>query len=199
MELREAIAKRYATKHFDARPIPIEQVRELLEMVRWAPSGINIQPWRVKIVSDPAVKAKLAEASYHEPQIESCAHLLVWCADSDVAGLSERLLAGMEREGVPESTRMIVTGIAADMRQIPTEAWAGYAVANTYLPALLTQLMAKDMGFDSCMMTHFRPEEYSRILDLPANLLPAILCPLGYADDEPLPKWRYSVAELLIP
>ena len=53
MELREAIAKRYATKHFDARPIPIEQVRELLEMVRWAPSGINIQPWRVKIVSDP--------------------------------------------------------------------------------------------------------------------------------------------------
>lgn len=199
MELREAIAKRYAAKHFADEPIPIEKVRELLELVRWAPSGINIQPWRVKIVSDATAKKKLAAATYNEPQIESCAHLLVFCADSDVAGLCDRLLLRMQEEGVPEPNMSIVTGIAAGMREMPADLWAGYAVANTYLPALLTQLVAKDMGFDSCMMTHFQPEEYSRILDLPANMLPTILCPLGYGDDQPLPKWRYSVEEILIP
>lgn len=199
MELRDTIAERYATKHFDGRSIPEEKVRELLDVVRWAPSGLNIQPWRVKVVDDPAVKRELAEASFGEPQIESCSHLLVFCADSDIEGLTDRLLERMEEEGVPKENYEVVAGIAAEMRKMPPEAWAGYAVANTYLPALLTLLMAKDLGFDSCPMTHFQPEEYSRILELPENLLPTILCPLGYAADEPLPKWRYSVDQLLVP
>lgn len=199
MDLRQAIAERYATKHFDGTHIPDEKVRELLEIIRWAPSGLNIQPWRVKVVSNAAVKKELAVASYGEPQIESCSHLLVFCADGDFKGLADRLLARMEQEGVPEETRTIVGAIAEDMSHMPADIWAGYAIANTYLPALLAQLTAKDLGFDSCLMTHFRPEEYRRILGLPDNLLPALLCPLGYADDEPLPKWRYSVDEILVP
>lgn len=198
MELRDAIAQRYATKHFDGRPIPEDTVQRLLELVRWAPSGCNMQPWRIKVVSDQSVKRALSAASFGEPQIESCSHLLVFCCDTDVAGVSERLVARMQQEGVPEMNRTIVGEITAAMCHMPPEAWGAYATANTYLPALLAQLAAKDLGFDSCLMTHFQPEEYSRILGLPANLMPVILCPLGYADDQPLPKWRYSVEELLI-
>lgn len=199
MELRQAIAERYATKHFDGTHIPDDKVRELLETIRWAPSGLNIQPWRVKVVTNAAMKKELAAATYGEPQIESCSHLLVFCADGDFKGLASRLLARMEEEGVPEENRTIVAAIAEDMSHMPADVWAGYAIANTYLPALLAQLMAKDLGFDSCLMTHFQPEEYSRILALPENLMPALLCPLGYAADTPLPKWRYSVDEILIP
>lgn len=198
MELREAIAKRYATKHFDGRPIPEDQVRQLLEMARWAPSGLNIQPWRVKVISDPALKSRLSTATHDEPQIMSCSHLLVFCADTDYAGLRTRLLARMEKEGVPEKVRTIVGGIAEEMSHMPAEAWRAYAEANTYLPALLAQLAAKDLGFDSCLMTHFIPEEYVRILGLPANLVPVLLCPLGYADDKGPVKWRYTVEEFLI-
>ncbi len=198
MELRDTIAQRYATKHFDGRRIPEEKVRELLEVVRWAPSGLNIQPWRVKVVSDPATRERLLEATYNEPQIMSCSHLLVYCADRDFPHLSARLLKRMEQEGVPGKIREIVGGIAAEMSHMPPEAWAGYATANAYLPALLTQLVAVDMGFASCIMSHFDPEQYSRILALPENLEPVLLCPLGYADDQPLPKWRYSVDEFLI-
>lgn len=199
MEVREAIARRYAAKHFDGRRIPEEMVLELLEQIRWAPSGLNIQPWRVKVVSDDALKRELSAATYDEPQIMSCSHLLVFCADSDLPALAERLLSRMEAEGVPEHIRHIVGGIAAEMSHMPPEAWTAYAIANTYLPAFLAQLVAKDLGFDSCMMSHFKPEEYARILGLPGNLVPAMVCPLGYADDTPLPKWRYSVEELVIP
>ena len=198
MELKEAVAQRYAAKHFDGRPITEQKVRELLELIRWAPSGLNIQPWRVKVVADPDLKRELSTATYDEPQIMSCSHLLVFCADADFAGLAARLAARMEQEGVPEMIRTIVGGIAAEMSHMPPQAWIAYATANTYLPAFLAQLAAKDLGFDSCLMSHFQPEEYSRILGLPANLSPVILCPLGYADDQPLPKWRYSVEELLI-
>jgi nitroreductase/dihydropteridine reductase len=199
MEVREAIAQRYAAKHFDGVRIPEEMVLDLLEQIRWAPSGLNIQPWRVKVVSDEALKRELSAATYDEPQIVSCSHVLVFCADSDLPGLAERLLARMEAEGVPEEIRGIVGGIATEMSHMPPAAWTAYAIANTYLPAFLAQLVAKDLGFDSCMMSHFRPEEYSRILSLPDHLVPALVCPLGYADDRPLPKWRYSVEELGIP
>jgi nitroreductase len=64
MELREAITRRYAAKHFDGRAIPEEKVRELLESARWVPSGLNIQPWRVKVVSAPCIGRELSGATY---------------------------------------------------------------------------------------------------------------------------------------
>jgi hypothetical protein len=103
MEFREAIMRRYATKQFAGRPIPDDLISQLLEIVRWAPSGLNIQPWRIKIVTDPHLKEQLSAAAWDEPQIMSCSHLLIFCADTDYAGLVERLLPAREdlydREG----------------------------------------------------------------------------------------------------
>ena len=98
MEFQDIIAQRYATKLFDGRPVPEAKVAELLELVRMAPSGLNIQPWRVRIVSDAPTKALLSAATFSEPQIESCSHLLVFCADSDFAGLSTKLGTTMEKQ-----------------------------------------------------------------------------------------------------
>jgi len=47
-------------------------------------------------------------------------------------------------------------------------------------------------------MTHFKPDEYSRILKLPENLVPTILCPLGYAADQQHGKWRYPVEDIVV-
>jgi nitroreductase/dihydropteridine reductase len=47
-------------------------------------------------------------------------------------------------------------------------------------------------------MTHFVPAEYSRILGLPANIVPTLLCPIGYPADQPKPKWRYPVEDIVI-
>jgi nitroreductase len=47
-------------------------------------------------------------------------------------------------------------------------------------------------------MTHFDVGEYSRILGLPENIVPVVLLPVGYAADQPRPKWRYPLEEMLI-
>jgi nitroreductase len=39
------IAKRWSPRAFDARPVPPEQIRSLLEAVRWSASSFNEQPW----------------------------------------------------------------------------------------------------------------------------------------------------------
>jgi nitroreductase/dihydropteridine reductase len=44
MVFAEIVMSRYATKKFDGRNIPENKINELLEMVRFAPSALNLQP-----------------------------------------------------------------------------------------------------------------------------------------------------------
>jgi len=199
MEFREAIMQRYATKRFTEQKIPESQIDQLLEMVRWAPSGLNLQPWRIKVVTDPQVKEQLSAASFDEPQIQSCSHLLVFCADTDYAGLVEKLLPSMKEAGLPEKTCEIVKEISEEMAGMSPEEWLAYAQCQVYLAVCYAILGAKDLGFDSCPMTHFKPDEYARILALPPHLVPTLLCPVGYAADGAPKKWRYPKEDLLLP
>lgn len=45
-------------------PIPDEYVEKLLEVVRWAPSGGNMQPWEIIVVKDPDLKARIGQAVF---------------------------------------------------------------------------------------------------------------------------------------
>ncbi len=56
---------------------------------------------------------------------------------------------------------------------------------------------AKALGLDSCPMGGFDPKEYSRILNIPAHLVPVMLCPVGYAADKPVPKVRFAHEEIV--
>lgn len=45
---------RYTTKHYDpARRIPDDYLEALLEVLRLAPSSVNIQPWHFYVVRSP--------------------------------------------------------------------------------------------------------------------------------------------------
>lgn len=198
MEFSEIIMQRYATKVFDGRKVPEAKIAELLELVRWAPSGLNIQPWKIKVVTDAATKALLAPATHDQKQIESCSHLLVFCTDHDFTGLSAKLGRAMKDRGVPQETQGIVMGIAGEMAGMAPEELGAWSSCQVYIAATYAMVGATALGLDSCPMTHFVPAEYSRILKLPENLVPTLLCPIGYPADEPPPKWRYPVDDLLI-
>jgi nitroreductase len=46
-----AIRRRFATRSFTSRPVPKQTITEILDIARFAPSGANIQPWRVYVVA----------------------------------------------------------------------------------------------------------------------------------------------------
>lgn len=54
MNVNDAIQQRISTRAFLPTPLSEQTVRELLEVARWAPSGGNLQPWRVIVVSGQA-------------------------------------------------------------------------------------------------------------------------------------------------
>ena len=55
-----------------------------------------------------------------------------------------------------------------------------------------------DTGFDSCAINGFEPAQYTRILGLPAHLVPTALCPVGYAAGTPYKKLRFPLQEIII-
>ena len=51
LTVTDALKRRISTREFLPRPLPAALVREILDVARWAPSGGNMQPWKVIAVS----------------------------------------------------------------------------------------------------------------------------------------------------
>ncbi|MDO8277434.1 MAG: nitroreductase [Burkholderiaceae bacterium] len=55
------IRSRHSVRAFVPRPVPLSQVREILEVAAYAPSGGNVQPWKVHVLVG-AAKERLSSA-----------------------------------------------------------------------------------------------------------------------------------------
>lgn len=189
--------QRYAVKKFDGKKVSEDLISELLELVRFASSAINLQPWKIHIITDQKVKEQLLPASYNQQQVTTCSHLLVFCADTDYDDLIRRLGILMQKEGVSQEMRKMVLDMARQFTAgMSTDQKRAWSQAQTYLALGNALNGAKALGFDSCPMGGFDPAEYSRILKIPPHLVPVMLCPVGYAADKPMPKIRFPREEI---
>ena len=55
MDVAEAVAARHSVRQFLPEPVPAELLIELVEQAARAPSGGNLQPWRIYVVNGPAM------------------------------------------------------------------------------------------------------------------------------------------------
>jgi nitroreductase/dihydropteridine reductase len=197
MEFKDILEERYATKLFDGKKIDEEKIEQIKDMIRLSPSAINLQPWKIKIVTDEELKEKLSPASMDQPQIKSCSHLLVFCAEKDLAANADKLLGGLKAAGVPEENIQFLESILDNFASMfPGEAAICESQHNVFIATITSIYAAKSLGIDSCPMQGFNPEAYSEILEIPDNLLPTMIVPLGYAADKPMPKTRFSKEEI---
>jgi nitroreductase len=60
MEENQRIRDRYSVRKFKSTEIPTDIIREILDTARWAPSGLNNQPWKFVIITDAQIKDRLA-------------------------------------------------------------------------------------------------------------------------------------------
>src|SRR5689334_4047944 len=55
MRVSEAVRARRSIRAFLPTPVPLETLREVLEAAARAPSGGNLQPWRLHVLTDAAL------------------------------------------------------------------------------------------------------------------------------------------------
>lgn len=65
-DIFDVIRHRRSIRHYTAEAVPVEMVRRALEAARWAPSGLNNQPWRFLAVGrdDPRREAMAGLTKY---------------------------------------------------------------------------------------------------------------------------------------
>ncbi|MBD3194687.1 MAG: nitroreductase family protein, partial [Candidatus Lokiarchaeota archaeon] len=70
-EYLDFIKTRKSTRNFIYQKIEQDKIKEVLDCGRWAPSGLNNQPWEICVVIQPTVKKMLAETTKYGGIIES--------------------------------------------------------------------------------------------------------------------------------
>ena len=72
MSVEDALLSRRSIREFLPKPVPAALLRHILEVARYAPSGSNIQPWRVHVLTGKSLTrysdALLAAAANGESQ-----------------------------------------------------------------------------------------------------------------------------------
>jgi nitroreductase len=197
MEFKDIVMQRYATKQFDSRMIDEQKLFALLDIIRFSPSAFNLQPWKIKVVTASKIKSNLRPHANDQPQITTCSHLLVFCANTELEHLVEKVVAGMEATGIPNG---MVQQYAAMMKgyigSMSPEQRMTFAREQIHIALGNAVNGAKSLGIDSCPMGGFDPVAFAEVLFLPDEYVPVVLCAVGYAVDKPHPKWRLPREEV---
>lgn len=188
--LIESLNWRYATKKFDpAKKIPENELDELLEALRLAPSSYGIQPWKFVVVSDKKTREKLRdEAGYKQPQITDASHLIVLCARKDVdENLIRKYLDAIAKtRGVPRDSlkdfENTLIGFKNNMDEAKLLDWSKKQV---YLALGFLLAAAAEKHIDACPMEGFDPAGFDKILGLDKqNATATVICTVGYRKDD---------------
>lgn len=80
MSFLELAQKRYSVRGYTDEPVSDDDLRQILEAGRLAPSAANFQPWHFIVVRDVSAKAQLAEA-YKKDWFRKAPVILVVCVN----------------------------------------------------------------------------------------------------------------------
>ena len=93
MELQEAIMKRRSVRKFTDYNVTDDEIKQLLEAARFAPSWANMQPWEFIVVRDKDVINKIADTYSETNPARKCSLaasvLIVGCAKNDLSGFKK--------------------------------------------------------------------------------------------------------------
>ncbi len=197
---REAIERRRSIRKFKPDPVQDEILTTLLEAARLAPSGCNAQPWRFKVVKDIETKRRLAQTAYDQPFIADAPVVLVCCAD--IRGYLEGTVSGIEDLGrtgvVEERVAGIILQKAEMMKAMPVEQIAPRIAFNVAIAVEHIVLRALDYGLGSCWVRLIDEPMIKSIFGWDEHIHVVSLLPLGYPAEEPEPRKRRTLEEILL-
>jgi nitroreductase len=83
MDVIEAIKERYSVRSYADRDVSMDDIMELIEAARLAPSASNRQEWRFIVVRNAVARKQLADAARNQKFVREAPIVLVCCAETD--------------------------------------------------------------------------------------------------------------------
>ncbi|MBI5405993.1 NAD(P)H-dependent oxidoreductase [Candidatus Kaiserbacteria bacterium] len=180
----QALTWREATRKFDTeKKLTSEQLYILVEAARLSPSSFGLQPWKLVVVSDPVVRAKLREASWNQPQITEASQLFVFAAQMPTPELVDAFVANISAtRGAPVKSLAGLSQMIKGSIESKTEAERiEWAKKQAYLALGVTLASAAVLSIDACPMEGFDADKYDEILGLSErDLHTAVIMTVGF-------------------
>jgi nitroreductase len=198
---------RYATKKFDAsKKISAADLNTLKEAIRLSTSSYGLQPYKVFIIENPELRAKLVDAAYGQKQVADASHLLVFANELNfgAAGIDQLANNISATRGLPlEAIQGYVDYMKGNITGLPEEVRNIWTAKQTYLALGNLLNAAAELKIDVTPMEGFVPAQVNEILGLDKlGLNASLLAPIGYRhvedDTQHYKKVRKSNEELFI-
>lgn len=214
MNVSEAVAGRFSARAFLDRPVPEEQVRRILDRARRAPSGGNLQPWHVYVVSGNRLQKLMAKIrrrallhprgekpeydvyppSLHEPyrsrryQCGEDLYASIGIPREDKKARFKQFAKNLEAFGAP-----VVLFFSID-RRMGNNQWAHLGM---FMQTVM--LLAVEEGLHTCPQESWSAFHgaVAKFIGLPDEQMFYCGMALGHADlDHPINQWRTDRAPL---
>ncbi len=182
METKKTIMERTSSHNFDAtKEISDREVKDLFNLVKYAPSGYNLQPWEFLVLRDKKNKERLAKCAYNQQHIIDAGATVVVLGNLDPAAHAEEVFADWVK-------KKYMTQEIADKTKASVKTWSSWDLASrrvwttrsTVLAAMTLMLAAKDMGLTSCPMEGFDANAIRKEFNISEKYEVVMLIAVGY-------------------
>ncbi len=152
----EVIARRVSCRAYRLDPVPQEQMMQVLEAARLAPSACNQQPWRFAVVRDADLRRRIVEKGFL-PGIK-----MDWALDAPV-----HVVVSMQTSFVTHRLGSSISGV-----DYP---WVDIGIAGEHLV-----LAATELGLGTCWIGWIKRHSLAGIVGWPRSVKPVAVITVGY-------------------
>ncbi len=156
MDVFEAIRRRRSVREFAKSEVPEEMVNQILAAAVQAPSAGNLQSWEFVVVRDQSRKEALAQAALDQEFLAAAPVVIAVCANR---------ARSAERYGARGAELYCIQDCAAATQNI--------------------MLAATALSLGTCWVGAFHEDQVAEVLELPPNIRPLALVPIGHPGEDP--------------
>jgi nitroreductase len=197
MELVEAIKSRKSIRGYKLTPVPKEILTEILEIARFAPSGLNTQPWEFTVLGGKVLeelKQALQEQFYAktEPRPDFPISMLTggYRERQIELGIALYQLMGIAREDREKRDQWMLKMLRAFdapnviIVSMDEEVSSHLAIFNIGAITQTIALLAVNFGLGTCIesVLVYYPDIVRRIANIPESKKLCIGIAIGYPD-----------------
>lgn len=169
------IMQRKSVRAYNGEAIPADVMDKLLRAAVAAPSGMDVRPWHIVVLTDKSQYDTAFAGNFNMEKFLQSGAVVVFCADTTVTRPPR------ENPDAPAVTS-------------PNPLWRDDMGACTENFLLAAEACGLGAVWTACYPFHDRMDPIARFLNLPGNIVPYAIVPVGYpsGDNQPKDKWDTS-------
>lgn len=171
----EAIMQRKSVRSYTGDTIPTDVIEKLLRAAVAAPSGMDVRPWHIVVMTDKSQYETAFAGNFNMEKFMQAGAVFVFCADTTVTRPPR------ENPDAPAVTS-------------PNPIWRDDMGACTENFLVAVEACGLGAVWTACYPFSDRMGPIAEYLNLPGNIVPYSIVPVGYpaGDNQPKDKWDES-------